>query len=95
MAKRALGVLLVSFLGIAAGEQSQEKPAPPSSAEEAQAEKLIKETFKEEYALRTPAGQRKLAQKLLQQGKDTKDSESVRYVLFREASDLGGRGGPR
>lgn len=76
-----------------AGVGQDARIAVPSDAAQGQAEKLIREIFKEEYLVKTPAAQRKLAKKLLQQGLETNDDPISRYVLFREAGDLAARSG--
>jgi predicted Zn finger-like uncharacterized protein len=73
-------------------------PAPmrkpvPKDAELAAAEKLIKDVFKDEYAKTTTADKLALAQKLLEQARETKDDMAARYLLFREAIDLATQAG--
>src|SRR5262249_41386355 len=72
-------------------------PAPPRPAgrfaipdQDAQkrAETLIRDVFAPEYAKTTPMDQRNLAEKFLQQAKETRDDAVARYVLLREARDL-------
>jgi len=77
-----------------------EPPAPepmrkpvPKDAELAAADKLVKDVFKEEYVKTTAADKLALAQKLIEQAKDTKDDMAARYVLFREAIDLATQAG--
>jgi hypothetical protein len=69
------------------------KPAPPSSESQRQAEALIRSIFKADYAKPSPANLTALAQKLLQQGLETKDDPAARFVLFREARDLAAQAG--
>ncbi|OAI55138.1 hypothetical protein AYO44_00030 [Planctomycetaceae bacterium SCGC AG-212-F19] len=69
------------------------KPATPDPAKQAEAEKVIKDNFKAEYARKKPAEMAEFAGKLLQEGLDTKDNPAARYVLFREARDLAVQGG--
>src|SRR5262249_18542921 len=56
-------------------------------------EKLIRETFKEEYAKKGATARIALAKKLFQQGAETTDNDSARYVLLREAGDLAAQNG--
>lgn len=60
----------------------------PSAAEQAEAEKLIKDVFKEEYAKRAPADRLALARKMLAQASETRDDPKARFVLLREAREL-------
>ncbi len=71
---------------------AQRLPIPDATAQK-NAEKMIRELFKDEYAKKAPADQKALAQKLLQQGRDTKDDPAVRYVLFQEGMDLAAKVG--
>jgi serine/threonine protein kinase len=74
------------------GKAPPKKPAVPEPAKQAEAEKLIKENFKAEYAKKKPAELAEFAVKLLQEGIDTKDNPAARYVLFREARDVAVQG---
>jgi hypothetical protein len=65
-----------------------DKLPPPTAAEQAEAEKLIKDVFKDDYAKRAPADRLLLARKMLQQGQETKDDPKSRFVLLREAREL-------
>jgi hypothetical protein len=67
----------------------QDKKLPvPEPAAQKEAEKLIRDVFKEEYAKKGPAARIAFAKKLLQQGVETKDNDTACYVLLREAADL-------
>jgi hypothetical protein len=77
--------------GLAPAQDS--KADPPGEAAQAQAEKAIRDIFKDEYSLKTVPAQRKLAATLLQQGRESKDDPKIQYVLFREAADLAARTG--
>jgi hypothetical protein len=79
-------VVLLSSLGATA--QDGQKPNPPSSSEQADAEKLIKDIFKDDYAKRTPADRQALARKMLSQALQSKDDPKSQFVLLREARDL-------
>jgi hypothetical protein len=69
------------------------KPAPPSDEAQRQAEGLIRNVFKDDYARKMPADMTALALKLLQQALDTQDDPVARFVLLREARDLAAQGG--
>jgi hypothetical protein len=72
----------------------EEKQLPvPMDAALAAAEKTIKDLFKDDYAKTKPADRLALAQKLLEQARETRDDPAARYVLFREAIDLAAQGG--
>ena len=74
--------------------QAQQARAPvPDQAAQKEAEKLIREVFKEDYAKKAPADRLALAKKLLQQGIETRDDPAARFVLLREARDLASAGG--
>jgi hypothetical protein len=69
-------------------KQAARKPIPEKAAQR-QAEKLIRDIFKKEFAERSTEARKALAQKLLQQASQTTDDEAARFVLLREARDLG------
>jgi serine/threonine protein kinase len=64
------------------------KVAVPEAAELKDAEKVVREVYKADYAKKSPADQQLLAQKLLDQGRGTTDDSRARYVLLREARDI-------
>jgi hypothetical protein len=72
-------------LGVLAGEQRDELP---DSAAQKNAEKLIKDLFKTEYAQRDPAEKSRFARRLLDQAQETKNDPAGCYVLLRESRDL-------
>jgi hypothetical protein len=69
------------------------RPGIPSEAAQANAEKQIRDVFKEEYGSKSTAVQQRLAKKLVEQGLETKDDVALRYVLLREAGDVAVRNG--
>jgi serine/threonine protein kinase len=69
------------------------KVDPPNAAKQAAALALIKELYKTDYAKTKLADRVALAKKLLGLGIDTKDDLVSRFVLLREAADLGSMGG--
>jgi len=85
--------LLASFLLSPAYSQEPAKAAVPSPSEQAEADKVIKELFKDDYAKRTAADKIALAKKMLGQAIQTKDDPRAQFVLFREARDLSSQSG--
>src|SRR5205807_9507099 len=56
--------------------------------------KLVLEVFQDDLQnAREPAARVKLAAELFQQGRDTKDDQALRYVLFAQAGKLAAEGG--
>jgi uncharacterized protein (TIGR03067 family) len=95
-------LLLASLLALLLGgalspvtAQEVKKTKPPSAKELAEATKLVKDLYKQDYAEAqdNPAARVKLAATLLKQAKDTKDEPAARFVLLREARDLAAQGG--
>jgi hypothetical protein len=66
---------------------------PPPAEEQKQAEKAIRDLFRDAYAKRQPDEVRDLARTLLQNGRDTKDDPASQFVLLREARDAAARAG--
>jgi len=83
MTKLGWGIVLV----LTAGVQDVKRPMPEPPAQK-EAEKRIRELFRQEYAKRAPTDKVALAQKLIQQAREVKDDPATRYVLLREAQDL-------
>src|SRR5579872_7078412 len=77
-------MLILLVLGV----QEARSPVPDPSAQKA-AESTVREVFKEEYAKKSLVDRKALAKTLLLQGSKTTDDRTFRYVLFREARDLG------
>jgi len=67
-------------------------PVPDAAALKA-AEKLVKETFKEDYAKTKPADKLALAKKLMAQAEEARDDLAAKHVLLREASTLAAQAG--
>ena len=65
----------------------------PDSKAQADAEKIVKDLFKDDFTKRKPAERLALARKLFQQGIETNDDPATRYVLFRETMNLAAQGG--
>ena len=74
-------------------KKPEPKPAAPDDASLAAAEKEVKDLYKAEYAKKKKEDVLALADKLRQQGVDTKDKPATRFVLFRESRDLAARAG--
>lgn len=67
-------------------------PIPETSAQK-EAEKGIRELFKEDYLKKLPSEKISLARKLIDLAGTTMDDPSGKYVLFREARDLAAQAG--
>lgn len=70
----------------ARAEDAERVPVPTTQAL-ADAEKLVKDVYKEDYAKRGPDERRALAEKLLDEGRNNKSDPASQYVLLREARD--------
>ncbi len=66
----------------------QAKAPVPGPDAQKEAEKLLREVYKEELAKKTPADRAALARKMLSQALQTDDDPASRYVLLREAREL-------
>jgi hypothetical protein len=65
------------------------KRAPvPDPAKQREAEKLVKELFKDQYSKKTPSDRKALAKLLLEQGGQSQADPAVMWVLYREAQDV-------
>jgi len=64
----------------------------PDAAARKEAEKLLKELFKDEYAKKDPAGRKALARTLMGQRSKVAGDGSSAYVLFRDAFDAAVQG---
>jgi len=72
---------LALFL-IAALVLPQEKAPAPKDAELKEAEKLVRDLFKEEFSKKAPADRRLLARKLLGQGREPGNPAATQYTLL-------------
>jgi len=70
-----------------------ERAKPPEATKQAETEKVIRDLFKEAYAKKGARDKVTLAAELLEQGLDTKDDSTSRFVLIREAATLAAEGG--
>src|SRR5687767_4510629 len=65
-----------------------QEPAPaPSDADRKQAEKLVRDLFKDEFARNTPADRALLARKLLQQAPEARADAPTCFALLSLAED--------
>jgi hypothetical protein len=78
--------LAVHAAAPAVGGAGDRSPVPTTQAAQ-EAEKLVKDVYKDEYAKRGPEERRALAQKLLEDGRNNKSDPASQYVLLREARD--------
>lgn len=85
---------LVLFSGpVLAGGSGKKQPIPDKAAH-ARSLALIEDIFKEDFQnAKTPEAKSKLAGLLLQQGRESKDDASNRYVLYIEALGMAAHGG--
>jgi hypothetical protein len=88
--------LLILGLGLSAvsGQEGKKKAIPAAEAQ-AKAVKLIQELYQDDLAkaAKDTAVKARLAQALLQEGKDTGDDAAGRYVLLKEAHRLAAEAG--
>lgn len=76
-------ISLLLFLAVA------QEPLPvPSEAAQKEAEKLVRDVFKDEYGRKALADRAALARTMLQKGGAKDDDGPTRYVLLREAREL-------
>jgi hypothetical protein len=81
-------LLLPATLAVA-----QDKTPAPSPAEQADAEKMIRDVFKDDYAKRGLPERQALARQLLEQGQKTQDDRKFQFVLLRESRDIAAQSG--
>lgn len=80
-------------LGICGVLHAEDKAPVPDAAKLKDAEKTIRDLFKEDYAKTKPEDKAVLARKLSQQADETQDDPAAKYVAWREASMLAAQGG--
>jgi serine/threonine-protein kinase len=66
----------------------RKKAALPDAAAQKEAEKIIRDMFKSDYAKKAPTDQAALAETLLEQGRAAGTDLPARYVLLRESRDV-------
>lgn len=69
------------------------RPAVPDAARQKEAEKTVRELFKEQYAKKAPADRKALARLLLEQAAQVQNDATSLWVLYREALDAATQGG--
>ncbi|WP_254513464.1 hypothetical protein [Anatilimnocola floriformis] len=80
-------LVAVSFVSIANAAEER-KPAPPE-AEVTAAKKLVADVYKKEYeAAKTPADQKKLAGKMLEDAKQSKPGSADQFALYEIARNI-------
>ncbi len=85
-------VFVITCSASFAASEPARAPEPPAQAVQ-DAEKLVKDVFKDEYAKRAPEDRKALATKLLDQGRNTQKDAASQWVLFREARDVAASAG--
>ncbi len=90
--------LFALLLGLAMGDAARAAPvpalpAPPSTAAQTAAEKLIKDVYKAEFTKTATSDKEALATKLLEEGKSTNSDMASKFVLLRDARDLASEAG--
>lgn len=66
----------------------EERQPEPAVAKQAEAEKLIKDVYKDDFAKRGPDERRALAKRMLEDAKTTKDP-ATQFVLLQQAREIG------
>jgi len=69
------------------------KRSVPGAGEQGESEKVIRELFKAEYAKPAKSDKIDLARKLIKLARETRDDPAGKYVLLREAKDVGALAG--
>jgi len=69
------------------------RAAVPEAAKQKDAEKMVRELFKEQYAKKTPADRKALARLLLEQAAQVQNDPMSQWVLYREALEAATQGG--
>jgi len=89
------GLTLLTALILASSSgalQETRKPVPEAAAQK-NAEKTIRDVFKEDYAKRTPADKAALAKKLVDNALRSGDDPASQFVLLQEARELASQAG--
>jgi hypothetical protein len=73
--------------------QEDQRLAVPDAAAQKDAEKVVRDVFKDDYARKAAPDRVALAKKLLEQGLQTREDPASKYVLLRDAQDLASQGG--
>ena len=84
----SLFAILLAATILPAQEAAKESPIPDSAAQ-AEAMKLIKEVYGDEYAgAKTPGQKQALAKKLMKKADDTQNDPANKYVILKVAKDV-------
>ena len=84
----ALLCILIAVSSVLAQDAAKKDPLPAEAAQ-AEATKLVKEVYGDEYAKAATANQKQaLAGKLLEKANETKDDPAGQFVLLRLAKDI-------
>jgi hypothetical protein len=67
--------------------------ALPEAGKQREAEALVRQLFKDQYAKTSPADRSLLARTLLEQAEKTADDPTAQWVLYKEATDIATQGG--
>lgn len=78
---------IATLLLLGSSLQVERAPAPDEAALK-QAEQLVKDLFKDDFAKKNPRDMTALADKLVAQAREAKDDRTSQFVLFREAQEL-------
>ncbi|OWK44446.1 hypothetical protein [Fimbriiglobus ruber] len=94
----ALAFIFVVLSGLTAAPQGTppvtgDRLPVPTDPVVAEAEKVVRNVFKADFAKKKAADQVDLAKKLLKFGDETNDDPAAKFVLYREARNLAARGG--
>lgn len=86
-------MITLCWVLLSVGQEPARRPVPDAAAQK-EAEKLIREVFKDDFAKKAPADKVALATKLIEQGAGSTE-DAAKFVLLREARDLAaGAGDP-
>jgi len=94
MVRRTGALVLLLFVAVRAASPQDASPpapkksAPPEAAALKEADKLVREIYKAEYARTSPADVKALAQKLLDKEPESRSDLPASFVLLRDARDL-------
>jgi hypothetical protein len=87
------GILsLICLTCLAAATQPTSAPSKrnvPGAEAQATMQKLVRELYAAQYADHTSSARQKLANRLLEQADRTKNDSTARYILWKEATELG------
>ncbi len=72
--------------------QDAREPVPPDRAL-AEADKTIRDVFKDELSVKTGTAAQKLARKMIEQAQLTRDDAALRFSLYRSGADLAAQTG--